>query len=109
MFKSGAAAEKIVGDIEYVIGLVVGCFQLQDLYRVEGSDESALMGDLMDECDTAVDDGVCFFGHFESDGGVGELRSTEGCKGAVGALCDFLLALVESFVSIFSHLKSFPC
>jgi hypothetical protein len=98
VFESGSAAEKVVTDIQYVIRFVIGQFQFQYLYGVEGIDESALQSDLMEESESSVGDGVCLVGHFELNGSFGELGRTEEGVEVVGAMSNFLLALVEKIV-----------
>ena len=107
MFQCSAAAEKVVGNVQNVIGFVIGQFEFQDGHAIECIDESDLIDELMDECESAVSDGLCSFGNFELDGTVRQLWSTEGGVNVVRSMCDFDLACFENLRYIVFHLKSF--
>jgi len=107
MFECSAAAERVIGNVEQMIGFVVRQFEFQYLYSIEGTNKSAGNSDLMDKCEPTVSDRFCFFGDFELKGGVGQLGCSEGGVNPVGSEVNLLLVLSEQFVYILFHLKSF--
>ena len=107
MFEGSASTEKIVSNVEKMIGLEVGKFEFQYFDGIEGINESALNDQLMNECESSVGDGGCLFGEFESNGGGGKLRGSEGSLQAISAEGNGALVGIENIVYICIHLKSF--
>ena len=95
MFEGGSAAEKLVTDIQQVIGFAVGQFEFQYRNGIERINESALLDDLMVEGEASVGGGVCLVGHFESNESGGKLWCAEGGVQAICSEGDFLLVGVE--------------
>jgi hypothetical protein len=60
----------------------------------------------MNEGESAVGDGVCLAGHFESNGSGGKLWCAEGGVQAICSEGDFLLVGVEKIGYTLFHLKS---
>ncbi len=98
VFQGGAAAEQVVSDVEQVIGLPIG--QVMDQYGngIEGVIQAGTKGDLMNQGESAVGNGLGFLGDFVTDGNLRQLRRSENRLGSIRAKFDFLLVLFNEFV-----------
>ena len=76
VLQAGAVTEGVVGDVEDVVGLVVGQVHLEEVQAlVDGVNESELAGQGVEGADTAVADGAGPSGDLVMDVGGGEQRS----------------------------------
>ena len=63
VLQTGAVTQGVVGDVENVVGLVIGQVDLQEVKSlVDGLDQTEVAGQGMDGADAAVGDGLCFVG-----------------------------------------------
>ena len=73
VLQAGAVAQGVVGEVEHVIGLVVGQVDLEQVQAaVDGVDEAELAGQQVDGADAAVADAAAALGDFVVDVAGGE-------------------------------------
>jgi hypothetical protein len=76
VLEAGAVAEGVVGDVEDVVGVVVGEMFLEDVESlVDGVDKSELSDESVDGPDTTVSDAACACGDLIVDVRGGKHRS----------------------------------
>jgi hypothetical protein len=104
-------AAPVVGEVENVIGLVVGKVELEQVQAVvDGVDEADLPRQGMDGPDAAAADTACAGGHFVVDVAGGEHGSlTATAVGAVETTSEAALAVGQLPAYLGFHLKSLGC
>ena len=95
VLEAGAVAQGVVGDVEDVVGLVVGQVELEQVQAlVDGVDEAELAGQGVDGADAAVGDAAGAVGDLVVDVGGGEHGSGAAAEvGFVEAAFDAALAV----------------
>ena len=87
VLETGAVAERVVGDVEDVVGLVIGQVNLEQVQvLVDGLGQAEPVGEHVDGPDTTVGNGSVAVGHVVGDEVIGE----------DGPVCGHVLGLVES-------------
>ena len=80
VLKTGAIHDAVVGDVQNVVGFVVGQMELQDIeVLVDGLGQPELLRHLVDEPDTAVGEPVSALGDLVADVAGSEHRVVLGC------------------------------
>ena len=109
VLQAGAVAQGVVGEVEHVIGFVVGQVDLEQVQAlVDGVDQADAPGEQMDGADAAVGDATRFGRHFVMNVAGREPRF-EGDRIAllVEPAFDAALAIAEPAAENGLHLKSF--
>ena len=108
--EAGAVAQGVVGEVQDVVGLVVGEVELEQVESlVDGLGEAELADEQLDGADAAAGDGPGLGGGLVVDVGGGEDRLGRGCgDGSVEPAADF--ALAGGVVAVWNRLHSkSPC
>ena len=93
------AGQEVVGDVEHVVGLVVGQVDLEQVeLAVDALHESAALGQEVDGSDAAAGDAAIASGKFVMDIGASEDRLIGGAVIVADAACDTGLAGREKLV-----------
>ncbi len=105
---AGAAAHDVVGNIEDMIGLVIGHMHLEQVQTmIDGLGEAELLGHEMDGAEAAIADGTTAFAEFVMDITGSELRPIAAWQPSfIQPALDATLAIGPDAVYFGSHSKS---
>ena len=108
VLQAGAVAQGVVGEVEDVVGLVVGQVDLEQVQAVvDGVDEAELAGQGVDGADAAVADAAGAVGDLVVDVAGGEHRLAAAAQvGLVEAALDAALAVGQLLAYLSFHSKS---
>ena len=109
VLQTGALAQGVVGEVEHVVGFVVGQVQLEQLQvSIDGVDQADAPGQQMDGPDAAAGDGPGFGRHLVMNVAGRELRLVgDRIARLVEPAFDSVLAIAEPATENGLHLKSF--
>ena len=107
VLESRAVAQRVVSQVQHVIGLMVRTMDLQQMQvTVDGIDEADLAGQLMDQSNASNADGTHLVGEFHADVRCCEHGPTLIFSASRQPLLDSLLGFPQTFLYTGLHSKS---